>query len=209
MILSGIDFQTEHLRPARYLVVAFTGVSHGLGGVDFDFYQTLGAGDAAALFVRDRGQRWYQYEENQLLAVDSHIREAAAKVGAERLLLMGNSMGGFGALLFGKRLAANAILAFAPQTCITPALTAAMGDYRWGEYQAFIPSYPVGDLNSLQNPDSRVTVCASSDDPLDIAHADRLSWPHSKERRAAGGHAIAKTLRDAGELEAVVRAALG
>ncbi|MDB5398321.1 MAG: hypothetical protein QOD93_589 [Acetobacteraceae bacterium] len=203
-----IEFLEEIDGPGDHLIVAFTGVQQRMGGVPFEFHKSLGGGDAKVLFVRDTGQRWYQYEIETILGAARRIRDIAASLGTTRLSCIGNSMGGFGALMFGGLCAADAILAFAPQTTILPQQTLAMGDHRWLEYQAKIEAYPLPDLNALPSATGRVTICQGVDDVLDTAHAERLSWANERIILADCGHNVARTLKDRGELTALIRSSL-
>jgi hypothetical protein len=197
-----IDFMETEVRAAKCIVVAFTGVMHGLGGIPFEFHRSLGQLDCAALFVRDLGRRWYQYTNGDVQAAATRIRLAIARSGAERSLFLGNSMGGFGALLFGSLCDAQAILGFAAQTAIDPAVTTAMGDTRWNSFQERIPSYPYGDLAALRAGYGRIVLCCGAGEPLDAVHADRLArtWRLDKMIVPNSTHDVASRLRERGEL---------
>jgi len=206
-----IDVSTDLLKPSRCLVVAFAGVRQKLGGLKSEFHRSLERLDCAALFVRDPECRWYQYDAGALEALEARIRRSAEQAGAARLVCIGNSMGGFGALLFGARLGADAILSFVPQTAIDPAVTDALGDHRWQAYQARIPSYPFGDLALRPPAAARTIVCHGADDELDSAHADRLAavWPIERIAVASARHDAAAQLRDQGKLVPLIEEAMG
>ncbi len=197
-----ITVSTDRLRPSPRLVVAFGGLQQKLGGIRSEFYRSLERLDCAALFVTDPGRRWYQYEPAVIAGLLDEIRQAAARCGARRLVCIGNSMGGFGALLFGARLGADAILGFAPQTAIDPAITDALGDRRWTEYQAMIPAYPFGDLAKEPPAAGRAIICRGEDFPLDIAHSGHLAavWPLEVITVPEARHDAAARLREAGQL---------
>jgi len=203
-----IEFLEEFEGTGDHLIVAFTGVLHRMGGIPFEFHRSLGEVDAKVLFVRDLEQRWYQYDLSEIDRLAGQIRGAAAAVGANRLSCIGNSMGGFGALMFGRLCAANATLAFAPQTTILPSQTMAMGDRRWVAYQEKIEAYSLPDLNVLSAPKGRVTIHHGEDDVLDAAHAERLNWDSHRVIHTGCGHNVAKALRERGELTTSIRNAL-
>jgi hypothetical protein len=191
----------EELKPSRRLVVAFTGVGHGLSGLPFDFHRSVSGLDCAALFVRDLACSWYQYTDGSIGETVKRIHRSAEHVGADRIICLGNSMGGFGAILFGHLAGAHAVLAFSAQTAISPEATAALGDFRWTEYQSRIASYPHGDLASLPPPARRTTLCYG-DQALDVAHAERLPLDWGSERIVVkgAGHAAAKHMKARGDL---------
>lgn len=195
-----IEFHDVTPGATGHLIVAFTGISQGLGGIPFEFHRSLGSVRAKALFVRDTAQRWYQYEQTVVDATVERIRVEAAAAGATRVSCIGNSMGGFGALLFGALCQADAILAFAPQTTILPAQTAAMDDRRWQVHQNRMETFPFGDIDALPAPTARVTVHYGADAALDAAHAARLTWPHRRIAHPGCGHNVASFLRERAEL---------
>jgi predicted esterase YcpF (UPF0227 family) len=199
-----IEVDVSELRPAETLVVAFAGVKGGLGGIPREFHRTLSASPCAALFVVDHARRWYQYDLDEMAALTARISAAAAEVGASRIVTLGNSMGGFGALLVGALVGADRILAFSPQTCIEPAATRSLGDDRWVDHQCRIDAYPFGDLNRIASPRGHVVLCFGADDALDVAHAARLHWPCEQFPIAGAGHAAAGALKERGELAAFV-----
>jgi pimeloyl-ACP methyl ester carboxylesterase len=206
----AIQILEEHLRPARHLVVAFTGIQHGLGGIPFEFHKSLPHLDCAPMFVRDAGQRWYQYEDACLAEVVRRIEAARASTGAATVTCLGNSMGGFGAMLFGSLCRADAILAFVPQTTISPAAMAALGDRRYDEWTRHIPAYYRDDLLAFGRPTASITICLGDGEPLDTAHAARLSdWNCTIVRVEKSGHDVAATLKERSQLMPLISRAIG
>jgi pimeloyl-ACP methyl ester carboxylesterase len=203
-----IEFCDEIDGPGDHLVVAFAGIRQRLGGVPFEFNSSLGKTDAKVLFVRDVDRLWYQYDMGTINQAVRQIRDTAAAVGATRLSCVGNSMGGFGALMFGAMCVADAILAFAPQTTILPRHMVAMGDDRWHDYRANIKVHTLPDLNALSDVKARVTIHYGDEDALDAAHAGHLSWRAERISHAGCGHNVAKMLRERGKLFAAIRTAL-
>jgi hypothetical protein len=197
-----IEVLDGEVSKAPYLVVAFTGLQHGLGGIPFEFHRTLGRIDCTAMFIKDQGRRWYQYEAGVLNEVKRRILEAADRAGAKRTLLLGNSMGGFGALLFGALCNADAILGIVPQTAITPDAMRQMKDKRWAEERAAIHSFPCGDLLEITPPAGKTFLCLGDSERRDTAHVDRICRPWKAEKIVipdVGHHAAAK-IRDEGRL---------
>jgi hypothetical protein len=203
-----IEFFEEIDGRGSHLIVAFTGVMQRMGGLSFEFYKSLGGVDAKVLFVRDTDQSWYQYDLATVDHVVRRIKATAAAVGANHLSCIGNSMGGFGALMFGGLCAADAILAFAPQTTILPQHTMSMGDHRWLKYQEKITIYSLPDLNALPVGRSHVTIHRGENDTLDAVHAERLNWPNRCVVHPGCGHNVAKALREQGDLAAAIRSGL-
>ena len=119
-----------------------------------------------------------------------------------RIVCLGNPMGGFGALMFGSLLQADAVLAFCPQTVIDPVVTESIGDRRWASYQTDITDYPFGDVTRLPQPPN-VTICYGADELLDVAHVDRLGWTF-KRIVTSGGHDAVGKLKERGELTPII-----
>jgi hypothetical protein len=69
-----------------------------------------------AIHVLSRDNDWFQHSEME--EVLRAIRTACT--GAERILAYGSSMGGYGALRFGGRIGAHAVLALSPQFSLDP-----------------------------------------------------------------------------------------
>lgn len=201
-----INVRDDELRPSRHLVVAFAGVMHGYGGIPFEFIRTLGKVDCAALYVRDLGQRWYQYSRVEIDGLADRIRRAKMETGADKLTMLGNSMGGFGALMFGALCDADVMLAFVPQSAIAPEPMRKIGDARYDQWTSAISDFPVGDLIKLPRPRGQAIVYTGDQEPLDLAHARRLTLGWNAEGRIipGAGHDVAARLRDGGELDGLI-----
>jgi pimeloyl-ACP methyl ester carboxylesterase len=211
MLPSGmaLSFDDSQLKPADTLFIAFTGVSHGLGGIPFEFHRSLRGALCATLFVRDPDQSWYQYDEDAVAQLRALVQRALTQTGAAKTVTLGNSMGGFGALLFGALCGADEIVAFAAQTAIGPDATATLSDERWREYQARIAAFPFPDLALLPSPNAKVTLVCGADDLLDRAHAAHLAdaWPITIQLVDGAGHDVAAVLRDRDQLAPLLEVA--
>ncbi len=205
-----IEVLDSAVRPCERLVIAFTGISHALGAIPFDFHRSMGTLECAALFVRDLERRWYQYDEASIARLVQQIRSAIELSGARRITFLGNSMGGYGALYFGSLLNADAIIAFVPQTAIDPRVTQALGDDRWSNEQSAIPAYPFGDLARVAPAKGRVAIYHGADHRLDTAHAVHLasSWPLERIAVPDCGHDVAGKLKARGELLSLIAATI-
>lgn len=106
------------------VVVAFFA---GLGGGHpfFEFRRTAAAIRAHKVFLRDLEGHWYQDglpgagdDADELAAF---LRGHCARLGASRLVTIGNSAGGYAAILFGILAGADEVHAFAPKARILTA----------------------------------------------------------------------------------------
>jgi hypothetical protein len=197
-----IEFLDSELRPARYLVVAFTGIRQLLGEIPFEFYKSLGRLDCTAMYVMDTSVRWYQYPRADISKAVQRLRRAMQQTHAERVTFLGNSMGGFGALLFGALCEADAILSFSPQTVIDPVVMAELGDYRYEDLIREIPAFPYGDLLKIPPARGLTLVCVGENEPLDLAHAERLRavWKNKQMIVPNASHDAAAVLKENADL---------
>ena len=102
------------------LLVTFGGVWATGAQPGFEFVSTAADLPGSALFLTDIDQVWYQ---SGVRGVGSSIPEVAAFLrgviddnGFDRIVMIGNSAGGYAALLFGALVGADVVHAFSPQT---------------------------------------------------------------------------------------------
>lgn len=121
MTESGIQIDIE--REGSTLLIAFGGMMGKFAGMPaFEFFSLVARENPAVkrVFVRDLRQAWYQHGVegvgSSVPEVASRLRELVAESGAERVVTIGASAGGFGAILFGALIGADEVHAFSPQT---------------------------------------------------------------------------------------------
>jgi len=204
----------EVLSGAPVLAVAFGGINHGIGiGVPpFEFLRSLSAQGCDAVFLRDVSQAWYQYGidgvSTDVMGL-AHWLEARRR-GYRRTVAIGNSMGGYAALLFGCLAGFDLIIAFSPQTTIALPDLSVLGDRRW---QALIER---GGLRSTDHRHHDVRNAMSRSGPADQAsllffgassredraHAMRLAGERGCHLFAVrdSQHQAVRVLRDTGIL---------
>jgi pimeloyl-ACP methyl ester carboxylesterase len=209
---------------SKDLFVFFGGIAAGIVIPPFEFYSAARILDASRLFIRDLDQCWYQTGvpsiSRDINGTVQFIQDTRASLGAERLVLVGNSMGGFAALLFSSLIPDCRAVAFSPQTFISPLLRLWYRDARW--YRTIAKAWRrsvlrpyVWDLLPLMR--SRMpaansaTVFAASGHRLDRLHAERLHGVPGVTVRLLDGdtHNVVKSLRDRGELPAIIAGADG
>jgi hypothetical protein len=205
--------------PSQTLLVVFGGLNRQVGGVPpFEFMRLTGGVPVKRLFVRDPRQAWYHRGlpgiGDDLDAVVTHLA-ARPYGGYGRLVAVGNSAGGYAALLLGSLLEADCVLAFAPQTTIDLAELHRLGDRRWDDNLEPLAARGLldprfVDLRGLAYRDARVYFDAA--DALDRGHAERLLGDGAAGLRGqaceGGGHDLVRTLRDRGTLTEILRSAL-
>jgi len=210
-------------RDSRTLVVAFGGMAGALGMPPFEFFKATGGIPVKRLFVRDLHQAWYHRGipgyGSTLQTAAAALRELLAGHQVERLVVAGNSAGGYAALSFGTLLGADTVLCFAPQTVLDLELLAAWDDHRWDDQlHELVDSGALdrrwADLHRALPParcaDTRYEVYYDRTHECDRLHAERLTGLEGLALHPleGGAHDVALMLRDSGELERVLHRAL-
>lgn len=205
-------FAADGTEPARFACVAFGGIAQGLGVPVFEFFRTLQAAGIDSLFIRDPSQGWYQKPIADLGPDPEAMAQRVSALVQEllpgrRIVAVGNSMGGFAAMLFGQLCRFDAAVAFSPQAFITPGLRASHGDGRWQDKLDSVTTFHVGDLRPLlQGAGPEVRIFSGARDPLDVVHARHLEGlPRvSVTLLPECGHNASRWLKEQGRLEDLI-----
>lgn len=124
-------------------VVVFTGVGHRAGAIQLDeFVGTATTHGRTAIFVTDKQRSWF----NAPGLYDKLVSEVKPRLsGSPRTLLVGNSMGATGALLFAAPLGAQSALAFGPQCSVSQRVIPR--ERRWRHFVDKIGQFTYEDMN--------------------------------------------------------------
>ena len=188
---------------------------------------------ASGLLLRDHSRSWFLRGVEglgpDLPAVAEAVRERVAALAPSRVVLLGNSAGGYAAIALAGLVGADEVVAVVPRAGLTDEINGALGDERFLALRrtalAGLPASaePFLDLRALLLHDfqarcadgrppyrTRVRVLHASDNALDAAHAGLLTGlPETVVTTyPRGDHQLASVLRAAGELDALVDAAL-
>ncbi|MBI2311659.1 MAG: hypothetical protein HYU77_04055 [Betaproteobacteria bacterium] len=207
---------------SRTLLVAFGGIAGALGMPPFEFFNLCREVDTKKIFVRDLRQAWYHQGlpgiADDIGGIAAFLREKIAGAGVDRVVLVGNSMGGYAAIVFGLLLEADEVHAFGPQTFIDRLNRLWHRDARWPEQMRRVHRARGGrkyfDLKKLlqarRGSRCRINVYYSPAHPLDKRHAERLgNFPNvSLHPFAEGGHVVIRHLRDSGALKRIILGSL-
>jgi tetratricopeptide (TPR) repeat protein len=156
-------------------------------------------------FFQDQERGWYQrgctgFESIKDLL--SHLERLRSRSESKRLITIGSSMGGFGALLIGNLLAADVVIAFDPQTFIDEKNRAYLGDIRWAsDLRKVTPIYP--DIAPIINVNTKNYIVFGQDVSIDAVHALRLGDQDTVSTFAVGysNHNSASQLARTKELD--------
>jgi len=201
----------------RPLIIAFGGIVGGMEIPPFEFFNITSGLCVNKIYLRDLKQSWYH---SGLSGVTTNIDETVCflkkKITAcrpSKVVVVGNSMGGYASILFGVLLKADIVHSFSPQSFINKFSRILCWDRRWRAQIAAI--YCLGnsrrflDLKEiLKSTDitGEVHVYYSAKNRLDKKHAERLAFSNKVELHTFVGkdHALVKLLRDSGELENIL-----
>ena len=210
-----IAFQDESLLvkwlpgTSRHLVLAFTGIQHGLGGLPQDEFIGSASDNTRnhVLFISDLKRTWY----SSLHLVDKvveTVKSFIAKHNIAKTTAIGNSMGGYGAILFAAHLPVQKVIAFAPQISMHPDV---LLETRWIECRAhFGPVLPVSVCPSIEGSSTRFFLFFGAESQADAAQAALLPTVANLSVLTLHkcGHDVAAFLKKAGLLRPVLTSIL-
>jgi hypothetical protein len=204
----GVRLDLDH--DSSTLVIAFAGLRGFLGGFPaFEFRKILSSVEVKSAYFRDHYAAWYHRGVvdvgHSIDSVVARLRQLESE--AERVVMIGNSAGGYAALLFGALLGRETY-AFSPQTFIDPELLMGAGDHRWdAEVHALLESGKFdrryGDLAPLlAQSEGRFEIFYGALDTIDEKHVERVRGIDqvTVNRIEDCDHRVVRHLRDSGWL---------
>ncbi|WP_122074532.1 hypothetical protein [Pseudophaeobacter sp. EL27] len=158
------------------------------------------------IFVTDRRQGWFQGQDFSS-AVLRAVSDYVSRHRLTRLMTVGVSMGGYGAVSYAAELGADSALAFAPQYCPRPGTFPA--DQRWAEARARIPEFSRPSLNESMGSQIQYTLLHGRWNAEDSQHWQAFAQGSKIDHFLAdrSSHDVIDPLREAGVLYPVVDAA--
>lgn len=181
------------------LVLVFSGVKHGLGGVPMDEFAGSASGHARnhVLFISDMRRSWYS-RAGLVERVLETVRAYCAVHDITGIQTLGNSMGGYGALLFCRHLKVDLACAISPQISMHPdRITERRWSQHWGDFGADLALSAVEGFAALP---TRAVVLFGHDETRDRAQMRLIPrLPNLTLRGLRGcGHDVARRLKEAG-----------
>ena len=180
-------------------LLSFTGIGHSLGGLDVqkpEFTRAAGGYDRI-FYITDVTRSW-----GNLLdfgTINEVVRQSAPDL---RFDAVGNSMGGFLALLAPCFLPIDRTVAFVPQFSVHPEI--AIWDRRWRQYRQNIKAWKYRSLDRALNDDTQYYVFAPTSGP-DAEHARRIpAGANITLTQLDAEHDLARRLKAAGLLNEIV-----
>lgn len=193
------------------LIIAFSGLYHGLSMPIFEFKKVLQKFDVNIIFLKDHYQMWYfngikNYSKNleeTVILLASIIK----KINPTKVITLGVSLGGFAAILYGNLLEVDSIIAFSPQTFIDKENRLMYEDDRWkdkiNKLYKQISNHKYFDLLNLENKNQKIDIAYGIRDKFDKYHAERMK--QTNIIRVDGDHIVVKKMRNNGELDKLIQ----
>ena len=191
--------QSDHKSDS--ILLSFTGIGHAMGGLNVQKPEFFGTGRSFdnIVFVTDKTRSW----GNQL-NFDTIKDAIAPLIGARTVYSIGNSMGGFNAIVSTSYIATDMCIAFVPQYSVNPSLVP--WERRWKVYTSRIQTFQFESVSGHMN-DTTSYYIFSGGRGRDQMHAElfpvgdnirHYSFPNI-------AHDVARTLKEMGALDAVVQ----
>jgi hypothetical protein len=184
----------------------------------FEFYKTARILGYSKIFFRDFSQSWYQCGlrgiANDIYDLSVFLKSRINELQPKKIYFVGNSMGGFAAILFSSMLGTGKAIAFSPQSCLSFSKRLRLGDSRWRTkiirmYGKTIFRKHYYDLQNvlIDNPhDFTIDIHVSRAEQLDMKHA--LALQQFRQVRIhqydLGGHTLVRHLRDNNMLASIM-----
>ena len=166
-------------------------------------------GRSHVLFINDRERSWYSTPDKRA-RVEAVVRRFMAEHGIQTVWSMGNSMGGYSAILFTDRLPVSKVVAFVPQILMTNAV---IDQPHWSVHRPNIRDTVERDLTPIMAKAN----CTFHVVTGDAYAGDRTHFVHLREKLADAknvkfvivpgqGHQVADWLKKQGQLAPLVAA---
>ena len=186
-------------------VVSFSGVAFKIGDVPKEeFVKTLSGNQHGQYFVIDKNRTWYNSTSEEILSsLTPHLRNY------DKVVTLGNSMGGFGAVYFAPRLPnCRRAISFVPQFSVDPEIVP--NEDRWRLYRDRIAKWRIHHALEGAVPDLPLDIFFGGRQEQDALHEELFrqnSTPGSAIYVLDGAaHNLANYLRNGGVLKQVMDA---
>lgn len=206
LLLSQGPLRIRYLHgESRTLVVSYSGVGNTRSEEpSLEFVETASdGGKNHVLFVTDQSRSWLNGP-----GVSSTLQAAVTAVRtetrADRVLGLGNSMGGSMAILLADEIPFDAVLAFTPQYSILS--SEVPEETRWTYFRKRIASFPYPRVDTFRTERTKYFMLHGDDDS-ELAHALRFPIRPGISHRIVPncGHTLARQLKRKGVLSPIVR----
>ena len=188
-------------------VVAFNGAEYGLGGIPLAEYRNTVPRSTNHIYtVTDRTRHWYNSSAAQLVEL---LNADFAYRGIKKVITLGNSLGGFGAIFFASQLkGCHKAIAFSAQSAVDPSIVP--WETRFRAFTAGIKHWNGLDAVTSLQLDIAYFLFFGSEDPFDVRHARRFADVNNASMTVYlindSGHDVAFDLEKRGALRFLMEA---
>jgi esterase/lipase len=191
------------------LVITFGGIREGIGMPIFEFKKILSNYNCHQIFIKDSKQSWYQSGIEGYPTINSlKIKLGELIEDYNDVIFIGNSMGGYAAIMFGVLLNVDNVIAFSPQTFIDYYRRIYYKDIRWPIQIKKIHNLNIDKIDNLKSKlklkkyKTSINIYYSISDKLDKIHSERLKKIKQCNLYSFnyGGHNLVKAMKENKEL---------
>ena len=175
-------------------LVVFTGVGHAMGAIDIqreEFYNQHKLG--MVIWITDKKRSWGN--NLNIKKISSAVKKFSE---SRKIYIIGNSMGGFLAILFSKFLEAKKVIAFSPQISVCPDIVP--DEKRWMNHRQSIDEYRYKDLSDSFDRNTKYALLIGDGQHEDIHYSKFIKFSSLSNieliRFNDTGHKVASNLKD-------------
>lgn len=201
--------------PGRPLIIAFGGMAGNLGLPPFEFFNLTNDLDVNKIYLRDLEQTWYHSGisgiSHNIDGTASYLQRSIKDSGADQVVVVGNSMGGYAALIFGILIKADVIHAFSPHTSLkNPKLVRKKSKLLHVHINYSKKYFDVKRIIKSHKGLGVFNIYFDSRNEIDAKHAKHLKRIKNVTLHTynEGMHNIVRVLRDSGELRNIIISSL-
>ena len=193
--------QTQSDHKSNSILLSFTGIGHAMGGLNVQKPEFFGTGRSFdnIIFITDKTRSWGNQLDFDI------IKDAIAPLTETRKIYsIGNSMGGFNAIISTGYIATDVCVAFVPQYSVNPSIVP--WERRWKKYTSNIENFRFESVSEHMNETTNYFIFTGGRGP-DQRHA-KLFPVNGNIRHYSFpsiAHEVARTLKEMDALDAVVQ----
>ena len=206
-LLNTDDFKiTLYQGKGREVCFSFLGVGEGFGGLELQREEFFGTASERAersvIFIFDKKRSWFSNDQKNI-ELFHFIDYFCNKQRYEKRYAIGNSMGGFGALIAARYMQVDRVLAFCPQFSVNNDLMPE--ETRWKNWTDRIGKFDIASVNDGKYGRGRFFIIHGADGP-DKYHYNRFPKHRNIHHYIVpnADHHVAKKLKARGLLVPVV-----
>jgi len=185
---SGVGTRRHQEPPLEFFRLA-----HGLA-------RDAAQGENHVLFVTDQSRSWMN-APGMAETIAETVADTAARIGASRVIAIGNSMGASAALILASLTKVDAVLALVPQFSVHPEIVPE--ETRWAFFRNQIAAWPHPQVPDLAGRATDVTVLHGTS-PDEMAHVARFAAMESHFLLPGQDHRLARNLHRQGKLAPII-----